>query len=263
MKKILIFLALVIGVIGFSASNAKAYVSVKGYYKSNGTYVAPHVRSDPNGLKYDNYSYTPSQGLYNKTYGTRGSTWDTPTYFTDPDYYVGKSLYESGNYSFSGDLKIGSSSSEVSVLQKRLGVLPVTGYFGKLTKNALIKYQKENYIYPASGTLDFATRAKLNAKPIVDPLKMDQSCTATFGLNSYFNGQINDKGGATCDCKSGYKFNSSLTSCIANEANWCQLNNPGEFVEVNKYPDGNFSCTCYSSSDVNNRSQNSCKKPIY
>ena len=49
-----------------------AYVSVKGYYKSNGTYVAPYVRSNPNGLKYDNYGYKPSQGLYNSTYGTIG-----------------------------------------------------------------------------------------------------------------------------------------------------------------------------------------------
>jgi len=78
----------------FSAINADAYVSVKGYYRSNGTYVAPHVRSNPNGLKYDNYGYTPSQGLYNDTYGTRGTDWDTPTYVTDPDYYEGKAIYE-------------------------------------------------------------------------------------------------------------------------------------------------------------------------
>jgi hypothetical protein len=77
--------------------NANAYVNVKGYYRSNGTYVAPHVRSNPNGVKFDNYSYTPSQGLYNPSYGTRDSSWDTPTYITDPDYYIGKSLYQSGS----------------------------------------------------------------------------------------------------------------------------------------------------------------------
>lgn len=73
----------------------EAYVQVKGYYRSDGTYVRPHVRSNPNGLKYDNYGYKPSQGLYNPSYGTRGAAWDTPTYITDPDYYAGKSLYES------------------------------------------------------------------------------------------------------------------------------------------------------------------------
>src|SRR4051812_4307797 len=77
------------------ATRANAYVSVRGYYRSNGTYVKPYVRSDPNGVKYDNYGYNPSQGLYNSTYGTRGSTWDTPSYITDPDYYTGKAIYDS------------------------------------------------------------------------------------------------------------------------------------------------------------------------
>ncbi|MCD4760530.1 hypothetical protein K8R42_01395 [bacterium] len=77
------------------AADAEAYVRVKGYYKSNGIYVAPHVRSNPNGLRYDNYGWKPSQGLYNKTYGTRGKYWDTPTYITDFNYYEGKALYES------------------------------------------------------------------------------------------------------------------------------------------------------------------------
>lgn len=98
MKKLLIGLFLLL--LSFTPLfNVDAYVSVKGYYRSNGTYVAPHVRSNPNGLKYDNYGYKPSQGLYNSSYGTRGSTWDTPTYITDPSYYTGKSLYESNSYS--------------------------------------------------------------------------------------------------------------------------------------------------------------------
>lgn len=32
-------------------------VHVDGYYRSNGTYVAPHVRSAPDGNPYNNYSY--------------------------------------------------------------------------------------------------------------------------------------------------------------------------------------------------------------
>jgi hypothetical protein len=95
MKKLAVFLTIFISFTFIGASVVDAYVSVKGYYRSNGTYVKPHVRSNPNGLKYDNYGWKPSQGLYNKTYGTRGSTWDTSTYITDPDYSLGKSLYES------------------------------------------------------------------------------------------------------------------------------------------------------------------------
>jgi len=59
---------------------ADAYVSVKGYYRSIGTYVQPHVRSNPNGLKYDNYGYRPSQGLYNKSYSGGSSYWKTDNF---------------------------------------------------------------------------------------------------------------------------------------------------------------------------------------
>jgi elongation factor P hydroxylase len=97
MKKLQVLGLVLIALFLVNITVVDAYVSVKGYYRSNGTYVAPHVRSNPNGLKYDNYGYTPSQGLYNKTYGTRGATWDTPTYITDPNYYEGKALYDSNS----------------------------------------------------------------------------------------------------------------------------------------------------------------------
>ena len=63
---------------------------VKGYYKSNGTYVAPHTRSNPNSTYNDNYStkgnsnpYTGSQGTKSVPYngnenlktGPRGGTY--------------------------------------------------------------------------------------------------------------------------------------------------------------------------------------------
>jgi len=97
-KKLKKILVLLIILCSFVALNyADAYVNVRRYYRKNGTYVRPHVRSNPNGLKYDNYSWKSGDGLYNKTYGTRGSDWDTPTYITDPDYYEGKKLYESGS----------------------------------------------------------------------------------------------------------------------------------------------------------------------
>lgn len=100
MKKYIKTLALVLLPLTLAlsfASSADAYVSVHGYTRSNGTYVRPYVRSNPNGLKYDNYGWKPSQGLYNPTYGTRGTTWDTPTSITDPNYYLGKQLYEQGS----------------------------------------------------------------------------------------------------------------------------------------------------------------------
>ncbi len=41
----------------FFTSFANAQVYVRGYYKSNGTYVAPHTRTYPDGIKSNNKSY--------------------------------------------------------------------------------------------------------------------------------------------------------------------------------------------------------------
>jgi uncharacterized protein YgiM (DUF1202 family) len=50
-------------------------VHVKGYYRSNGTYVQPHERTSPNSTKTDNYSYP---GNYNPSTGTNtgGNTYN-------------------------------------------------------------------------------------------------------------------------------------------------------------------------------------------
>src|SRR3990167_4019434 len=95
-----LFILLIVGLfLMVAVPSPSLAVSAKGYYKKNGTYVAPYVRSSPNGLKYDNYGYKPSQGLYNKTYGTNGSYWNTPSYITDPNYYKEKSFYDSKSVS--------------------------------------------------------------------------------------------------------------------------------------------------------------------
>jgi hypothetical protein len=54
MKKILILaIVLLMAMVG----NASARVHVNGYQRSNGTYVQPHYRSDPDGIKSNNYGY--------------------------------------------------------------------------------------------------------------------------------------------------------------------------------------------------------------
>ena len=69
MKKIL---ALVIGlmIILGSFGIADAAVRVRGYYKSNGTYVQPYYRSDPDGSTWNNWS---TKGNINPYTGKRGT----------------------------------------------------------------------------------------------------------------------------------------------------------------------------------------------
>lgn len=84
---------------------------VKGHVKSDGTYVNGFWRSDPNGLKYDNYSFDGDwSDAYNNSYfsSTRNysSDWYKPTWVTQDDYQLGKSFYDTrSNYStYSYDL---------------------------------------------------------------------------------------------------------------------------------------------------------------
>jgi len=69
MKKILtltlVSLALLLSIYSF----AEARTNVRSYFKSNGTYVAPHYRSKPNSTRFDNWS---TRGNYNPYTGKRG-----------------------------------------------------------------------------------------------------------------------------------------------------------------------------------------------
>ncbi len=67
-------------------------VNVKGYYRSNGTYVAPHTRSSPNTSPYDNYSYPGNTNPY---------TGKTAT--GNPDTYI-NNLYNNKNTTSTSDV---------------------------------------------------------------------------------------------------------------------------------------------------------------
>lgn len=76
MKKLFLALTLLIA-FSFSSFSAYAVVSVKGYYRSNGTYVAPHYRSNPDGNVYNNWSTKGNVNPYTGKAGTK--TYPTPS----------------------------------------------------------------------------------------------------------------------------------------------------------------------------------------
>ena len=59
MKRLLFFAVVVL-----TAQSALADSQVRGYYRKDGTYVAPHVRSSPNSSAYDNYGRQSSPFSY-------------------------------------------------------------------------------------------------------------------------------------------------------------------------------------------------------
>jgi hypothetical protein len=65
-------------------------VRVQGYYRSNGTYVAPYTRSSPNSTRLDNYS---TKGNYNPYTGAAGTQNPYPTY-SAPRYSAPAPVYQ-------------------------------------------------------------------------------------------------------------------------------------------------------------------------
>lgn len=54
-----------------TVSAAQSSHSVRGYIKSNGTYIAPTRATNPNRTKVDNYSSKPNVNPYSGAKGTR------------------------------------------------------------------------------------------------------------------------------------------------------------------------------------------------
>jgi uncharacterized protein YgiM (DUF1202 family) len=103
MKTVILFLAIL-----FSLT-VEGQVHVKGYTKTNGTYVAPHTRSSPNSSPYDNYSYPGNTNPYTGKTATgnpdtyinnlynNNSTPSTSDVWVD-GYYKSDGTYVTGHY---------------------------------------------------------------------------------------------------------------------------------------------------------------------
>lgn len=73
MRKALVTILIVLGLLTLSSRAVEARVRVRGYVRrSTGSYVQPHYRTNPNRYRYDNWS---SWENYNPYTGKRGSQW--------------------------------------------------------------------------------------------------------------------------------------------------------------------------------------------
>ena len=75
MKRSLTIL-LAVAIICLATLTANADVRVRGHFRSNGTYVQPHYRSNPDGNFSNNWSTYPNVNPYTGSVGTR----ITPSY---------------------------------------------------------------------------------------------------------------------------------------------------------------------------------------
>lgn len=74
--------------LAFLATTALADVYVNGYYKQNGTYVAPHYRSDPDGNPFNNWTYRGNTNPHTGKVGTR--SYGTVNPYSTRFYYSGR-----------------------------------------------------------------------------------------------------------------------------------------------------------------------------
>lgn len=77
MKKIFLIVLL------FASSAAFADTYVRGYTKSNGTYVEGHYRSDANSQRSDNYSSQGNTNPYTGERGTQRNEYSNPPQYND------------------------------------------------------------------------------------------------------------------------------------------------------------------------------------
>ena len=117
-------------VLFFASVTAFSQVSVRGYYRSNGTYVQPHQRTAPNYTRNDNYSTVGNTNPYTGKAGTVArdsysgtnstSSYSTPAYkttysaptYSAPTYntttYSAPASYSAPSYSSSNTIYTGS-----------------------------------------------------------------------------------------------------------------------------------------------------------
>src|SRR6478735_11525203 len=98
MNKKRIFIALFVFLVFGATIQAQADVSVRGYYRKDGTYVRPHMRSDPDGNFNNNWSTKGNINPYTGEEGTKTSPSDSGSYdsyydSSDESYYDSEDSY--------------------------------------------------------------------------------------------------------------------------------------------------------------------------
>ena len=115
MKRLITILA-VLAIVCAIALPADAAVRVRGYFRSNGTYVRPHYRSNPDGNFWNNWSTYPNINPYTGAIGTRrtpsysrGYSWSTPSYSWSSPSYQSNYSWLTPSYSYPSYGTFGSS----------------------------------------------------------------------------------------------------------------------------------------------------------
>ncbi len=170
-------------------------VHVKGYYRSNGTYVAPHTRSSPNSNPTDNYSYPGNTNPY---------TGKTAT--GNPDTYT-KNLYENSGIHNSSDIWVdGYYRSDGTY---------VNGYW----RSAPNDDPTDNFSYP--GNVNPYTGETATGNPDTYLNNNSSESTYNYGITYYVSSN-------TLNLRSGPSTNHSILTSLSygDEVQVLEVTNP-------------------------------------
>lgn len=201
----------------FVVNEAYAIVSVKGYYRSNGTYVAPHYRSDPDGIKSNNFSYP---GNYNPNTGN--ITGGTPSY-SSPSYSPPSYNYPSYSVPTTPSCPPLSSYDSLSgSCQCWPGYVVGADYLGKQACVSGDSKCTTDYGYGAkynssSKKCECGYGYVMSASKCVSEFSYC-SDTIGMGLMSRY-----DSLSGKCECMSGYEYNGSR--CTIKSTSYYGVNN--------------------------------------
>ncbi|MEC5157254.1 hypothetical protein [Chryseobacterium sp. MP_3.2] len=145
MKNLYIFILLLISIFSFSQ------VQVKGYYRKNGTYVRPHVRTAPNSTVTDNYSYQSNNYSSNRT----SSTPSTYNYYNSSTNSNSEKIWVNGYYRKDGTYVSGYYRNRNK---------PTSNNYSSSNSNTAKKYTSNNY----TGTKKYINTTKVNFRRTPD-----------------------------------------------------------------------------------------------
>jgi peptidoglycan hydrolase-like protein with peptidoglycan-binding domain len=172
-----------------SVSILEAQVRVRGYYRKDGTYVRPHVRTAPDGSPYNNYSFP---GNYNPNTGL--ITPGNPATYLRNYYGRGGSAGIPGSSGRVGTVpSVAARREGVAALQYSLHVLgydagPVDGIPGPRTANALRAFQRSSSLQPSGivteETLDALIGALVTARASLTATTSSSSMTGQAAISA-------------------------------------------------------------------------------
>jgi hypothetical protein len=194
-----------------------ADTKVKGYFKKDGTYVAPHYRSKPDGNPLNNYSYP---GNYNPHTG-EVAPGNPETYLQN---YYGDRVRQNGpTYPSSGSVYLPRQAPSVNYEQQLVSAVQlaliaagfdsgsVDGMYGRRTADALSRFQSSRGL-PITGHIDTGTAgALITILQSVQQQSAGQAPTVGYRPTIPANAQLNVYGNGWT-CQRGYR--ESNGSCV-------------------------------------------------